>query len=195
MYLVAYDITDKKRLKRVSKLLLRYGRRVQKSVFACDINEHRHRELEGKLMQEKQDGDSIVIWEYKAEFVTEIKPNQNTPCPYRKPEKMKKRLDPREKHRKNASGPAYVKCEAEKNNPGSHSNRETERKPSNRNQTMEPKQQNPSNGNQETETRTERNHPMPEPTAERHKAEYMIIRHVRNQKPGNKKKEKGTSGK
>ncbi|MBP5586637.1 MAG: CRISPR-associated endonuclease Cas2 [Lentisphaeria bacterium] len=64
---MAYDITDRKRLKRVSKLLMRYGKRVQKSVFACDINERRLRELESKLRTEKQDGDSIMIFEYRAE--------------------------------------------------------------------------------------------------------------------------------
>lgn len=69
---MTYDITDKKRLKRVAKLLLRYGHRVQKSVFACDINERRRRELEAKLRAEKQDEDSIMIYEYDPESAEEL---------------------------------------------------------------------------------------------------------------------------
>ena len=62
---MAYDIIDKKRLKRVAKLLLRYGHRIQKSVFACDINKRRLRELEEKLRLEKKTSDSIIIFEYR----------------------------------------------------------------------------------------------------------------------------------
>jgi len=69
---VTYDITDRKRLKRVGKLLLRYGHRVQKSVFACDISERRVRELASKLRRERKPGDSIMIYEYRAETAEEI---------------------------------------------------------------------------------------------------------------------------
>ena len=69
---MTYDITDRKRLKRVGKLLLRYGHRVQKSVFACDINERRVRELASKLRREKQTGDSIMIYEYRPETAEAI---------------------------------------------------------------------------------------------------------------------------
>lgn len=37
--LVAYDIAEPKRLRRVAKLMNRYGVRVQKSVFECDITD------------------------------------------------------------------------------------------------------------------------------------------------------------
>lgn len=36
-YLVAYDIADKRRLRRVAKLMERFGVRVQKSVFECAL--------------------------------------------------------------------------------------------------------------------------------------------------------------
>ena len=38
MNLIAYDITDKKRLRKLSKLLESYGLRVQYSVFEADIS-------------------------------------------------------------------------------------------------------------------------------------------------------------
>lgn len=36
-YLVAYDICDPRRLRRVAKLMERFGLRIQKSVFECAI--------------------------------------------------------------------------------------------------------------------------------------------------------------
>jgi CRISPR-associated protein Cas2 len=37
LYLVAYDITHRRRLARVAKILKRYGVRRQKSIFLCEI--------------------------------------------------------------------------------------------------------------------------------------------------------------
>lgn len=37
-YLVAYDISDPKRLRRVCKTMEGYGERLQYSVFLCDLN-------------------------------------------------------------------------------------------------------------------------------------------------------------
>lgn len=39
LYLVAYDIADKKRLSRVARLMKNYGARVQRSVFECHMNQ------------------------------------------------------------------------------------------------------------------------------------------------------------
>ena len=39
LHLIAYDISDHKRLRRVAKICEDYGRRVEKSVFECDISE------------------------------------------------------------------------------------------------------------------------------------------------------------
>lgn len=38
-FLVAYDIADKRRLKKVAKLMEAYGTRVQRSVFECDLSQ------------------------------------------------------------------------------------------------------------------------------------------------------------
>lgn len=38
-FLVAYDIADQRRLKKVAKLMEAYGTRVQRSVFECDLSQ------------------------------------------------------------------------------------------------------------------------------------------------------------
>ncbi len=38
LYVIAYDITDDARRTRASKFLLGWGRRVQKSLFECDLS-------------------------------------------------------------------------------------------------------------------------------------------------------------
>lgn len=46
MYLlVSYDIVDDKRRRRIANFLLNYGRRLQKSVFECHINEQQMQEI------------------------------------------------------------------------------------------------------------------------------------------------------
>lgn len=39
--LIAYDVSDDRRLKQVAKLMEAYGKRVQKSVFECIIDDNR----------------------------------------------------------------------------------------------------------------------------------------------------------
>ena len=48
---VAYDISDKRTLRRVMKLVEGYGVRRQKSVFECDLDERRFVELRGRLSE------------------------------------------------------------------------------------------------------------------------------------------------
>lgn len=48
-YVVAYDITDDKRRKKVADLLGGYGKRVQYSVFECVLNQVKYDELRSKL--------------------------------------------------------------------------------------------------------------------------------------------------
>lgn len=48
-YVVAYDITDDKRRKKVADLLEGYGKRVQYSVFECVLNQVKYDELRSKL--------------------------------------------------------------------------------------------------------------------------------------------------
>lgn len=39
-YLVVYDISDPKRLRRIAKAMESYGNRVQKSVFECNLSDN-----------------------------------------------------------------------------------------------------------------------------------------------------------
>lgn len=48
-YIVAYDITDAKRLRRVFRICQDYGNHLQYSVFECDLNPTERVEFEGKL--------------------------------------------------------------------------------------------------------------------------------------------------
>lgn len=52
MYLVSYDVSSDKRRNRISKKLENYGRRIQYSVFECDIDEKRFRKLYAELARE-----------------------------------------------------------------------------------------------------------------------------------------------
>ena len=51
MYLVCYDITSDRVRNKIVKTLEGYGRRVQYSVFECDLDEKRYKELYGKLLR------------------------------------------------------------------------------------------------------------------------------------------------
>ena len=48
--LVAYDITEPKRLRLVAKVCEDYGIRIEKSVFECDLNETDYSELWERLL-------------------------------------------------------------------------------------------------------------------------------------------------
>lgn len=45
LFLVAYDIANQKRLRRVAKLMESYGTRVQRSIFECRLTQLRLEEL------------------------------------------------------------------------------------------------------------------------------------------------------
>ncbi len=51
MYLISYDITKDKVRRKVAKELENYGRRVQFSVFECDITKAQYAKLYGKLLK------------------------------------------------------------------------------------------------------------------------------------------------
>lgn len=55
MYIVCYDIVSDRIRNRIVKTLEGYGRRVQYSVFECDLNEKRYQELYGRLLVFMQD--------------------------------------------------------------------------------------------------------------------------------------------
>jgi len=58
LYIVAYDISDAKRWRRVFKLMNGYGEWLQLSIFQCRLNRARHAELVAMLdeiINSKQD--------------------------------------------------------------------------------------------------------------------------------------------
>jgi CRISPR-associated protein Cas2 len=57
-YVVTYDISDPKRLRRVFRLMLGYGDHLQLSVFQCELNARELVELRhalGEIINHKQD--------------------------------------------------------------------------------------------------------------------------------------------
>ncbi len=50
-FVVCYDIASPRRLRRIAKLMLAYGERVQKSVFECDLSPKERAELETKARE------------------------------------------------------------------------------------------------------------------------------------------------
>jgi len=62
-YLICYDITSPKRLRKVAKVLETYGLRIQKSFFQADIDNEMLREMVGKLKKEMdKNHDSLFIY-------------------------------------------------------------------------------------------------------------------------------------
>ncbi len=60
---VSYDVSDDKRLRRVSKELSRWGKRVQKSVFELNIKESDYLKLKRRLLKIiKLEEDSIRFY-------------------------------------------------------------------------------------------------------------------------------------
>lgn len=60
MYIVSYDITSDRLRAKIAKTLEGYGRRVQYSVFECDLTEKRYKELYQKILElagEMEDGN------------------------------------------------------------------------------------------------------------------------------------------
>lgn len=49
LYIVAYDVSDPKRLRRVFRTLKGYGDHLQYSVFRCDLTRSQRLQLEAKL--------------------------------------------------------------------------------------------------------------------------------------------------
>ena len=55
MYLVSYDITSNRRRRKIANILENYGKRIQYSVFECDLDEQRYRKLYGEIVRETAD--------------------------------------------------------------------------------------------------------------------------------------------
>lgn len=47
--IVAYDIADPRRLTKIAKIMLDYGRRVQKSIFEVSVSEAAFREMKTRI--------------------------------------------------------------------------------------------------------------------------------------------------
>ncbi len=63
LYLITYDISDSKRLRRVFRLLEGYGEWVQLSVFQCRLSARRHQRLTHELEAEiTQQDDHVLIF-------------------------------------------------------------------------------------------------------------------------------------
>lgn len=61
-YIVAYDITDQKRLRKVFRVCQDYGNHLQYSVFECDLSATEKVELETKLKAViHQDDDQVLF--------------------------------------------------------------------------------------------------------------------------------------
>ena len=61
-FIVTYDVSEKKRLRRVFKTCKNYGTHLQFSVFECDLNPQERIEFEEKLKAEiKADADQVLF--------------------------------------------------------------------------------------------------------------------------------------
>ena len=59
---VSYDIVDNNKRNRMANLLLDYGRRVQKSVFECDLNEKGLKQMTEEATKYIAKEDSLTIY-------------------------------------------------------------------------------------------------------------------------------------
>ncbi|MEW6612142.1 MAG: CRISPR-associated endonuclease Cas2 [Pseudomonadota bacterium] len=68
LIIVTYDVSTetaagRRRLRRVAKICIGYGQRVQKSVFECRVNQMQYEELERRLLAEINEGeDSLRLY-------------------------------------------------------------------------------------------------------------------------------------
>ena len=60
--LIAYDISDPRRLRRVAKVLERYGIRIEKSVFTCDLETAKIMKLQQELYKCSKREDTILLF-------------------------------------------------------------------------------------------------------------------------------------
>lgn len=60
-YLIAYDIADPIRLRRICTLMEDHGERLQYSVFLCDLSSGERAELEGAVLHIMRPAEDSVI--------------------------------------------------------------------------------------------------------------------------------------
>ena len=62
LYIVAYDISDSKRWRRIFKILHGYGEWMQLSIFQCRLSKTKRAELESRLREVVKNGqDHLMI--------------------------------------------------------------------------------------------------------------------------------------
>lgn len=61
LLIIAFDISLAKNRRKVVSLLLKYGKRINKSVFECMLTEGQGKEIKAQLQRFSAQGDSIVI--------------------------------------------------------------------------------------------------------------------------------------
>ncbi len=72
-YVVAYDIPNDKRRKKVSDLLEGYGKRVQYSVFECVLTQAKYDELRSKLRKRvKLSEDSVRFYPLSRQMLSQV---------------------------------------------------------------------------------------------------------------------------
>jgi CRISPR-associated protein Cas2 len=62
LFIVAYDVSDPKRLRRVFRMLKGYGQHLQYSVFRCDLTASQRLQLEAKLGQAIERAEDQVMF-------------------------------------------------------------------------------------------------------------------------------------
>jgi len=78
-FLVCYDIRDDKRLRRVAKTLEGYGRRVQYSVFYCNISNRSMEKMRwelGKILEKEDDLIVVSLCEICARRFSALNPRK-----------------------------------------------------------------------------------------------------------------------
>ncbi|WP_330203596.1 CRISPR-associated endonuclease Cas2 [Cyanobacterium sp. Dongsha4] len=72
-YLIAYDIPDDKRRKKIADILTGYGSRVQYSVFECVLNLKQYKELRKRLKKVfKQEEDNLRFYPISAHTLKQV---------------------------------------------------------------------------------------------------------------------------
>ena len=82
MYLICYDMASNKKRRKAAEILLDYGRRVQYSVFECEISRKQFEVLYAKLadISEGMDDGNIRIYQISKEEMQKIAILGNPSC-------------------------------------------------------------------------------------------------------------------
>lgn len=82
MYLICYDMTSNRKRRKAAEILLDYGRRVQYSVFECEISRKQFEVLYAKLadLSEGMDDGNIRIYQIAKEEMQKIAIFGNPSC-------------------------------------------------------------------------------------------------------------------